>query len=599
MVDVLSQPSIESAFFPTLDLRPFAANAAMPALHVNNGPEAGKKYELTLPEYILGRHPECTIVIDVGAVSRHHCKVYRDADAYWVEDLKSRNGTFVNEQQLSAKHKLAHGDQVRVCDVSFTFQGEQSSGIAKTFTPKLDESSFRAVIDEDESGGSTIMSKLDVRSGRSGAQLQASAETKLKALIEITQSLGKAVSLDAVLPQVLDSLFRIFVQADRGFIGLIEKTSGKLIPRWTKLRRANSDETIRVSRTIAKQVLETKEAILSADAASDSRFEMSQSIADFRIRSMMCAPLVDSDGNAFGMLQIDTMDQRQRFTEGDLELLVSAASQAAIAIDNAQLHDEAIKQRTIERDLELAREVQKAFLPEKHPDIDGYEFFDYYQAANQVGGDYYDYVDLPNGNIAVIVADVVGHGVAAAMLMAKLSAEARFSLLVEATPAGAIKRLNNKLSRLGLDRFVTFVMAVMEPQTHTVTIVNAGHMAPIVRRADGTLEEPSSEESGLPLGVMEDTEYESASIKLGIGDSMTMYTDGIDEAMDRDGNQYTIDRMRQGIKKADGSPTGIAEPLLKDVREHLNGKPQDDDMCLVVLRRVKSSAPDARDTAIN
>ena len=96
----------------------------MPALLVNNGPEAGKKYDLTLPEYVLGRHPECTIVIDVGAVSRHHCKVFKDAGNYWVEDLKSRNGTFVNDVQLAARHRLQQGDQVRVCDVTFTFQGD-------------------------------------------------------------------------------------------------------------------------------------------------------------------------------------------------------------------------------------------------------------------------------------------------------------------------------------------------------------------------------------------------------------------------------------------------------------------------------------------
>lgn len=207
----------------------------MPALHVNNGPEAGKKYDLTLPEYILGRHPECTIVIDVGAVSRHHCKVFKDAQIYWVEDLKSRNGTFVNETQIAGKQRLNDGDQVRVCDVSFTFKGDVKAAVPNAFgpfTPKLDESSFRAVLvdDPEESIGSTIMSKLDVRSGRSGAMLAASAEAKLQALIEITQSLGRAVSLDAVLPQVLESLFRIFVQADRGFIGLIDKESGKLIP---------------------------------------------------------------------------------------------------------------------------------------------------------------------------------------------------------------------------------------------------------------------------------------------------------------------------------------------------------------------------------
>lgn len=573
----------------------------MPALHVNNGPEAGKKYELTLPEYILGRHPECTIVIDVGAVSRHHCRVFKEAQGYWIEDLKSRNGTFVNDVQIAGKHRLQEADQIRVCDVTFTFKADQPkpTPIVSPFGSKLDESSFRAIVvddDNDDSGGSTIMSKLDVRSGRSGAQLQASPEAKLKALIEITQSLGGAVSLDAVLPQVLDSLFRIFVQADRGFIGLTDKVSGKLIPRWTKLRRLDSDETIRVSRTISKHVLDSKEAILSADAASDSRFEMSQSIADFRIRSMMCAPLIDREGRAVGVLQIDTMDQRQRFTESDLELLVSAASQASIAIDNAQLHEEAIKQRTTERDLELAREVQRAFLPEKHPDIPGYEFYDYYQAASEVGGDYYDYIDLPHGRVAVIVADVVGHGVAAAMLMAKLSAEARFSLLLEATPAGAIHRLNNRISRLHLDRFVTFVMAVLDPQTHNVTIVNAGHMAPLLRRANGSLEEPSSREAGLPLGILEEITYESVDVQLAPGDSMTMYTDGIDEAMDRDGNQYTIDRMREMVRRSDGSPKGVGEPLLADVRKYLDGKLQDDDMCLVSLRRAPTGFPSVSET---
>ena len=573
----------------------------MPFLLVNNGPEAGKRYDLTAAEYILGRHPDCTIVIDVGAVSRHHCKLLSQGAGYVVEDLKSRNGTFVNETQTTGLQQLADGDQIRVCDVVFTFKtGEKPGPLTppKPVGATLDESSFRAVMidDESDSGSSTIMSKLDVRSsGRSGAQITASAEAKLKALMEITQSLSKAVALDAVLPQVLDSLFRIFVQADRGFIGLVDRQLNRLIPRWTKLRRANNDETIRVSRTIASHVMETKEAILSADAASDSRFEMSQSIADFRIRSMMCAPLVDSDGNAIGILQIDTMDQRQRFTEGDLELLVSAAGQASIAIDNAQLHDEALKQRTMERDLELAREVQRAFLPERPPEVVGYEFYAYYQAANEIGGDYYDYIPLSDGRLAIIVADVVGHGVAAAMLMAKLSAEARFCLASEADPAAAVSKLNTKMSRLQLDRFVTFVMTVLDPKSHEVVVVNAGHMAPMLRRANGILEEPSTEEAGLPLGILEHFDYVAAKASLQLGDSLTMYTDGIDEAMDRDGKQYTIDRMREVVKESDGLPQNIGNLLLTDVRKHLNGKPQDDDMCLVSVRR--KSLPEVRETA--
>jgi serine phosphatase RsbU (regulator of sigma subunit) len=351
------------------------------------------------------------------------------------------------------------------------------------------------------------------------------------------------------------------------------------------MRRADSDETIRVSRTIANSVMETKEAILSADAASDARFEMSQSIADFRIRSMMCAPLLDLDGAPIGMLQIDTLDQRQRFQEGDLELLVSAASQASIAIVNARLHDETIANRTLERDLKLAKEVQRAFLPFEAPQIEGYGFYHYYQAANQIGGDYYDYAQLPGGELAIVVADVVGHGVAAAMLMAKLSAEARFCLAAETTPAAALTSLNKRICALNLHRFVTCVIAVLNPQTHEVTIVNAGHMAPLYRRVNGDVDQPSRETSGPPLGIMPKLEYDQVTVTLVPQESLTMYTDGINEAMNEAGECYSVDRVRQQIKNSNYSPEAIGQTLLEDVRNHMGSHPQDDDMCLVCLWR--------------
>lgn len=553
----------------------------MAFLTANNGPQAGKRYELNRPESVMGRHPECDVVIDVGAVSRYHCKIVASGRQFLLEDLKSRNGTFHNEVLIQRPEPLIHGAQIRVCDVVFTFHETEKGSAFNS------DSSFRAVLVDDESsdsGGSTIMSKLDVRSSISGPLLAASPEAKLHALMEIMQSLSRVVSLDAVLPHVLDSLFRIFMQADRGFIGLLDK-GGTLVPRWTKMRREDSDDTIRVSRTIARQVMQTKEAILSADAANDARFEMSQSIADFRIRSMMCAPLVDSDQKAFGILQIDTLDQRQRFREEDLEILVSAAAQAAIAIDNAHLHEETLRQRGLERDVQLARDVQHAFLPSGPPDFPGYEFFSYYQAANQIGGDYYDYVPLPDGRLAVIVADVVGHGVAAAMLMAKLSAEARFSLASEPHPAKAVINLNNRLCKFGLNRFVTFVLVVLDPKNHQTTIVNAGHLAPLYRQVNGQIEEVGQPLSGLPLGIMDGVEYQQHSLQLSPRESLTLYTDGLSEAASPDGQQYTSARMLQEIQAAEDSPEGIGQMLVREVREHLGTRSQEDDMCLVVLRR--------------
>ncbi|HTN75448.1 MAG TPA: GAF domain-containing SpoIIE family protein phosphatase, partial [Pirellulaceae bacterium] len=318
--------------------------------------------------------------------------------------------------------------------------------------------------------------------------------------------------------------------------------------------------------------------------ASDQRFELSQSIADFRIRSMMCAPLIDSEGNAIGVLQIDTLDQRHRFQKDDLEMLVALATQASIAIDNAKLHDQSLKQRDIERDLELAHEVQRGFLPERKPLLAGYSFYDYYAPAAYVGGDYYDYVDLPDGRTAILVADVVGHGVAAALMMAKLSSEARIALATGVQPAAAVTHLNDRLCRSQTDRFVTFVMVVLDPRTGEVTIVNAGHMCPIVLRAKGNLEEPGNPQVGLPLGVADGLNYEQVTVVIHPGETVVLYTDGVNEAMNLAGEFFGIDRVR-GHMSLGNSPEKLGQLIIDDVRKFVGRGPQIDDMCLVCFGR--------------
>jgi sigma-B regulation protein RsbU (phosphoserine phosphatase) len=569
----------------------------------NNGPQAGHKYELKGDKYILGRHPDCQIVIEVGAVSRNHCQIIREGNEYKLEDLNSRNGTFVNEEpeKVMGRRPLKPGDVIRVCEVSFTYGTDvpqqrpslpsppPTGGVPATgpIGHMLDGAGLGAFIsddDEGKSGGSTIMSKLEVSSSSRGISVSASPEVKLAAMIEIMQNLGRALSLDEVLPNVLKSLFKIFVQADRGFIVMLSP-DGKLIPRWVRLRREDANDTLRISRTIIRHVIESKEAILSADAASDERFEMSQSIADFRIRSMMCAPLLDSEGKAFGALQIDTLDQRQRFTKEDLELLVSTASQAALAIQQAQLHEQAIAQKEIERDMKLARDVQHGFLPDKKPELPGYEFFDFYQPTADVGGDYFDYIKLADGRQAVIVADVVGHGVAAALLTAKLSSETKFSLYSEPSPAIAVTKLNERLCASNMQRFVTMIMVIIDPVKHTATIVNAGHMAPLVRHTDGSIEEPSETTAGLPIGVTDALGYEQCEVEIRPGDTYTLYTDGINESIDAAGAFYTIERLREQVKKYGADPKAVGQAIVEDGKLFLGKAPQVDDMCLVCFGR--------------
>jgi serine phosphatase RsbU (regulator of sigma subunit) len=394
--------------------------------------------------------------------------------------------------------------------------------------------------------------------------------------------------LAEVLPKLLDSLFTIFLQADRGFLVLRDPQTGRLTPKGVKYRRHEDTQSLRISRTIVNNVMTSKEAILSADAATDARFDMAESIVDFHIRSMMCAPLIDRGGNSLGVIQLDTLDPRNRFEQDDLDLLVSVACQAAFAVENAQLHEAAMRDQALKRELAVAHEVQRGFLPFAAPRIAEYDFFEFYEPANQLGGDYYDYVELPGGRLAVVVADVSGKGISASLLMAKLSAETRYCLAGEPSPAAAVGRLNRLFCDSNWeDRFVTMVLAVLDPRRHEVTIVNAGHLPPLLRRGPGMVEAVGEAESRLPLGVDHDVEYAPCILPLAPGESLLLYTDGITEAMNANGELYGSQRLL-ALLGANVDRVGLlGRRILDDVKRFVGGRSQSDDMCLSCFGRVK------------
>ncbi len=561
----------------------------MPYLYMTVGPNEGSRHELREGEYLIGRHPDCHIVVSVGAASRQHAKVVCTGDRVTVEDLGSRNGTHVNGKLLSREHVLSEGDQLRICEVEYRFQSDAAPAFLgpESSNRLMDDSpsGINVMLVDDGGGDTSAPSGIEIVRDASGTvRVDAGADVKLAALLEISRSLGGRLVLDEVFPSTLESLFRIFPQADRGFI-VLETSDGKLIPRWAQTRRADDqDEAIRISSTIIRQVMNSREPMISLDAASDDRFEMSESIADFRIRSMICTPLLDAEGEAFGALQIDTMDQKNRFSEKETDLLQAVAVQVAVAIRNAKLHEQTMQQAAVEQDLQLANDVQSAFLPGTAPSVDEYEFHSFYRAAHHIGGDYFDYIHLDDGRIGIVIADVVGHGVAAAMYMAKLSAETRFCLASEADPAIAIARLNQRMSALPVEQFVTFLLIVLDPNSHSMTIVNAGHMPPIVLATDGTLSEPGEEESGVPIAVIDDMDYESVTVPIKPGDMAVMYTDGINEAMDKNDEEFGMQCVRAAVM-AGGSAQDIGNRILSGIEDFAAGAAQFDDMCIVIMGR--------------
>ena len=456
----------------------------MAHLITNGDTDLSQRIELKSDKTLIGRHPDCEVLVDDTSVSRKHAQILQKDNEFWIEDLKSRNGTYLNEQQVQKVTRLYNGDKIRVCDIQFEFflssegNGTRVQGMSEGSDAPGSNDQF--VVDDRVPGDvSSIMSRLDVSSHYSGDSQSITAERRLEILIEITQSLAKTVGLQPILENVLDCLFRLFSHVDRGFIVL--KEEDLLKPLAMRIRHERDEERIRLSRTIVDHVMESQQAIVSADATADSRFNMSQSIADFRIRSILCAPLIDADGKSIGVIQLDALRHGVGFRDEDLEILTTVAIQSSIAIDNAILHEQEVQQREIQRDLELANEVQRSMLPQRRLKIEGIEFFDYYRSAHQVGGDYFDYIRLPNDKVAIVVADVVGHGIAAALLMAKFSSEFRFALASAESLDNITRQLNDALMSLHLDRFVTMAMALFDIEKSEVSIVNAGHMQPIVR----------------------------------------------------------------------------------------------------------------------
>src|SRR5262245_4397909 len=548
----------------------------MPSLHILKGANQGATVPLAKDRFVIGRNPECDVAIPVTSVSREHAQLLRIQGRFHIEDLQSRNGTFVNNTQITARTALKNNDRIRICDFLAVFLDTEP----QTF--------------EDDGGqenSSTVEATLSHNS--SMMLLDTQPAEKLRLLLEISGNLSKTLDLDALLPKIVDSLFQLFKQADRGFVILAEEGSGKLMPKVVKTRRTQDEGNARFSRNIVKQCLETRQAFLSDDASQDNRLQLSQSVVDFRIRSVMCVPLVTAEDRTYGVIQLDTQDRAKKFNKGDLELLVGVASQASIALDNARMHQEAVARERLERDLKLAHDVQLSFLPQKLPEVSGYEFHAFYRPAYMVGGDYYDFIPLPTGRIAMTLGDVAGKGVPAALLMAKLSSDARFCFLTEPDPAKVVAKLNNLLCEqcTRMERFVTLSAVVLDPSSHLATVVNAGHLSPLLyRHASGTFQECLPRKmSGLALGIMEDYPFEASQVVLQPGDALLIYTDGVTDASNVRDELFSARGVTAALQGAGtGSPKLLIERLLKAVETHTTGAKQNDDITLAALGRSRT-----------
>jgi serine phosphatase RsbU (regulator of sigma subunit) len=404
---------------------------------------------------------------------------------------------------------------------------------------------------------------------------------RLRLLSKFAGVLGNVMEVEKLFPLVLEKLLHAFPGAERGCIVLCDPDGSNLHPA-AALARPGAKRQISLSRTAAKQVVDTRSALLSADVTDDERFDPQNTLVRIGLRSVMCAPMV-CENTVLGLIQLDSSNHENRFSKADMALFLGIAGHTALALSKARLHEQHVAQMILQKDLQMAKRIQHCFLPKAPPQMSGFRFAGSYAAAHDVGGDYYDFVYISDTAMGIVVGDVAGKGVAAALYMAKLSSEMRYHARGRLSAGAVLSALNRELAKeMESGMFVTMALLVLEPKHRKLTISSAGHPAPILREPDGSVSELQIKRN-LPLGVLESCEYRETEHVLKAGDLVLLYTDGITEAMNGAGDMFGAARLKHVVSCGGQDPQRLLASISRSVGEHAAGRPQSDDLTMVCL----------------
>ncbi|HSK81641.1 MAG TPA: SpoIIE family protein phosphatase [Thermoanaerobaculia bacterium] len=550
------------------------------AFHLQILPAEGAPFDHVFREdsLVVGRAADADLSLPDPFLSRRHSRFYRMGRSLFVEDLGSRNGTLLNGQAIRGPAELKPGDVVRISN--------------STILISLDRPGSPQKVIEDDLLDGTILRRaaelLDRQSSPEAARLQNEADLRryaerLKILNEIHQALGRSLTLSGLLELILDRVFD-HLQPDRGAI-FLKEANGELRPAAVRTPTGVADE-VRISRSLVREVTEKGMAALVLDVLSDDRFSAAQSMLLSGIRSLVAAPLLDKEGT-LGLIVLESRVQARQFTEEDLELLVSLASVAALHIRNLALAMEAAERHRLEEELALARRIQVALLPSKLPEVAGWELHGGNIPSRGVSGDYYEVVERLDGReIVLMVADVSGKGMAASLLTVSLQALSMGPVEDGLPPDEICARLSRLLyRRTPPEKYATAFLGVLTPETGLLRYTNAGHNPPLVVRAEGTVEELAA--TGVPLGLLPVAPYTAGEVTLTPGDTLVLYTDGLAEAMDPEGEEYGLERMTAVCLRHRGEPCKqLAAALEEDLAGFVRGVPYADDRTIVMARRL-------------
>jgi phosphoserine phosphatase RsbU/P len=349
-----------------------------------------------------------------------------------------------------------------------------------------------------------------------------------------------------------------------------------------------SGKKIASNHGISGWVVQHQQPVLITDVQSDPRFQGELlSNPNFQSRNMICVPLNNNQGKTIGVLQAINIKE-DFLNEEMLGLFQTLANQAATALENVHVKQQQLAAELVNKELEVATEIQARFFPQQTPNLEGYEVAGCSIPAKDVGGDYYDFIPNPEpGQHGFVVADVTGKGVPASLLMATMRATLRANIQNNPNDiVQALRQVNGDIYRDSpVDKFITSIYCNLDYESHELSYVNSGHNPPyIVRANDNRIEE--LDQGGLMLGIMEEIDLPKATLSIDKGDILMLFSDGVTEATNPSGELFSEERFEQWLlDHIQLSAEEMKDALLKTLRDYADGSPQSDDITFIIVKR--------------
>jgi serine phosphatase RsbU (regulator of sigma subunit) len=542
----------------------------MAELKIQTADGSRERFPLSKPRITIGRARSSDVFLPDQWLSRHHAAVEQRLGSYYLLDLGSKNGTLLNGERVSGDRRLRDGDVITLGEHLLAFSLEDE-------------------LEERPPEGTRVFSAKELSDIKTKPSIDPEELARQNRILGVLSEAAKQLivhrPIDELFEKVLDLLFEA-VPAERGAIMLLQGTPPAPVIKASRSRQGGP--IARLSRSIVRRVLEKKEALLISSVMDDASFSTQDSILATGIRSAMSAPLWytatgTEEDEVIGLVYVDSLMASHSFNEEDVRILTALANVAAAKIENARLLEESLEKRVLEEEMRTAAEIQRGLLPDHAPAVPGYGVVGSNRPCRTVGGDYYDF-GMDGGRLHFALGDVSGKGTGAALLMTVLRAAVR-GHWGEGEPADAVRRINRTVCQnVTPGKYVTFFMGRLDPDTGSVIYVNAGHNPPIVVRADGSLDTLTT--GGVVLGLFDEGEYAQATTRLGPGDVLVVFSDGVTETWNRDDVEFGDARLAELVRQGrEMDAAALQAEILRELDRFSQGTKATDDRTLIVIKR--------------